>query len=134
MTAAVSTPCALWAGPLNERGYGLDGGRAAHKVAWQAKHGALPAGLVLDHLCRNRACVNVDHLEAVTQRENLMRSPFTLAFQKSTQTHCIHGHEFTPANTYRRRNGTRACRECMKLRRSGQPLPSIPVEPSVAAS
>lgn len=65
------------------------------------------------HLCGNRLCCNVAHLEAVTPRGNILRSPDTLASINLAKTHCKSGHPFDEANTYRRRNGGgRACHEC----------------------
>lgn len=71
------TPCHIWRGSRNQRGYGLikDGrsSRAAHCVYWERAHGAVPSGYELDHLCRVRDCVNPHHLEPVTHTENVRR-------------------------------------------------------------
>ncbi|NED52837.1 HNH endonuclease, partial [Micromonospora aurantiaca] len=69
---------------------------------------------VTDHLCRNRACVNVTHLEIVTNRINILRGE-TLQAANAAKTHCIRGHEFTPENTYVK-NGGRDCRTCARER------------------
>ena len=70
--------CKIWVGALNDSGYGrVKIGykfRRAHIVAWEQKHGKVPDGYVLDHLCRVRCCINPDHLEVVTQSENCSRS------------------------------------------------------------
>ena len=71
--------CWVWTGAVSTGGYGrigIDGNRLAqaHRVAYQLYVGPIPEGLHVDHLCRNRLCVNSDHLEAVTQAENNRRS------------------------------------------------------------
>lgn len=69
--------CLIWQGSLNDRGYGMSssgGRRLAHKVQWETVHGPVPDGLELDHLCRQRDCVNPAHLEPVTHAENMRRS------------------------------------------------------------
>jgi hypothetical protein len=101
--------CVLWAGHLDRYGYGImsrpDGRRPfAHRWAYEQVHGLIPAGLTIDHLCRNRACVNVSHLEAVTQAENNKRATWRQA--------CKHGHQMTPENTLWEPTGQRRCRIC----------------------
>lgn len=111
--------CWLWTG-CTGGGYGrfvFEGKvRQAHRVAYEAFIGPIPEGLQIDHLCRNRACVRVSHLEAVTQRENVLRGVGASA-QHARQTHCIHGHEFTPENTFvqaeGQQKGRRRCRTCV---------------------
>lgn len=87
-----------------------------HRVSYQIFKGPIPDGLVLDHLCRNRGCINPDHLEAVHQRTNALRGESPAAHQ-AKQTHCLRGHEFTPGNTYiKPGTNKRECRECMRER------------------
>ena len=108
------TACYPWKGSRNRDGYGQlkrDGITVgAHRAAYEALFGPVPAGMELDHLCRVRDCVNPLHLEAVTHAENMRRT----AGLKPPKTTCDSGHEFTPENTYIRPNGCRTCRQCNK--------------------
>jgi hypothetical protein len=109
-------PCWLWTAATDRDGYGRFniGGRvirAAHQVAYSLCVGPVPPGLELDHLCRVHGCVNPDHLEPVTTKENGRRG-YGAPGIRARQTACIHGHPFDEANTYRAPNGTRACRRC----------------------
>ncbi len=118
----VGDGCWGWIGTRNNRGYGryraVRGSNrevVAHRIAYEMVIGAVPDGLQLDHLCRNRGCVNPWHLEPVTCRENLMRGVGFSAVN-AMKTHCPEGHEYTAANTYInvRRYG-RHCRTCAML-------------------
>lgn len=113
--------CWPWTASMYRNGYGAFyfNGRTncAHRAAYEMFVGPISPGLVIDHLCRNRACVNPIHLEPVTQYVNLHRSPITLNSLKAAQTHCVHGHEFTPENTWYRCKGKgRYCKTCWKAR------------------
>jgi hypothetical protein len=120
------TGCHNWTG-ANTLGYGSIGisfgGKkqklSTHRLAYEAERGPIPAGLVLDHLCRNPACCNPDHLEPVTQKENMRRGSF------GSRTHCKHGHEYTPENTYLLARG-RQCRECRRLAVAARRKPKPP--------
>lgn len=106
--------CWLWTGARKNTGYGAFAvwGRQvpAHRWAYQELIGPIPDGLQIDHLCRTRACVRPNHLESVTQQENLRRGEGIPA-KRARQTHCIYGHAFDEANTLLSPKG-RSCRAC----------------------
>lgn len=108
--------CWVWMKSLNWGGYGsfwLNGKRTgAHRAAHLLFKGPIPDGHDIDHLCRNRACVNPTHLEPVTRSENLRRGAVGGHFRD--KTHCKNGHRFTPDNTYTDPRGWRACRTCAR--------------------
>ncbi len=83
-----------------------------HRLTWGLKYGPVPEGLQLDHLCRVRLCVNPDHLEPVTCRENILRGEGVCA-ANARKTHCPSGHEYTDTNTYNHR-GKRQCWTCKR--------------------
>jgi len=117
----LNTGCWRWTAAIKGNGYGnswLDGrNQPAHRVIYQLLIGKIEAGLDLDHLCRNRICVNPDHLEPVTRSVNLKRglSGENLAKKLREMTHCKRGHEFTDENT-RAYRGHRHCRACARER------------------
>lgn len=112
--------CLLWMGALSDYGYPImtvgiraDGSRRAtrvHRLFYEHYKGPIPPGKEPDHLCRVRCCVNPEHMEAVTRRENTLRG-IGPAAQYAKRTRCNHGHEFTLENTLRH-HGNRYCRIC----------------------
>lgn len=104
------TGCWNWTGTLQKNGYSTFylQGRTLRGHRWSYEHyvGTIPDGLEIDHLCRNRKCVNPEHLEPVTAQENSRRA---------MRSHCVNGHEFTDDNTYMH-GGKRYCRECRRIR------------------
>jgi hypothetical protein len=115
--------CWPWAGFLHPSGYGMFyrgrvEGRArgcrAHRFAYETFVGPIPEGLTIDHLCRNRWCVNPEHLEPVTNGENVLRGVGPPA-ENARKTHCDNGHLYDEKNTkyelYRGKT-IRRCRKC----------------------
>jgi hypothetical protein len=114
------TPCWIWTSTVGGYGYGYYsfGGRKnliqgmAHRFSWKLLVGDLREDQKLDHLCRNRKCVNPDHLEPVTNRENILRGASPSA-SHAKKTHCPSGHEYNQENTYWYRN-MRQCKICRR--------------------
>ncbi len=108
--------CWLWiAGFVADTGYGkfwIDGKtERAHRVSYRALTGAIPTDRIIDHVCRERSCVNPDHLDIVTHYENQHRSPLTPA----GRTHCPGGHPYTGDNLGFC-NGERVCKACSRAK------------------
>lgn len=115
-----STGCWEWQG-VRSSGYGIHYGRAyigkpqvsAHRFSWLYFFGEWPQkGLHLDHLCRNKCCVNPEHLEPVTPYENMSVRGNSISTQNKSKTHCANGHLFDEDNTRRNIHGWRYCHTC----------------------
>jgi len=119
--------CTVWTGNKNNMGYGMmlvDGRmQLVHRVVYELKKGPIPTGLVLDHLCRVPTCIEVDHLEPVTQAENCRRGKrgvlhvpgSDINHRNLKKTCCPRGHPYDEKNTYRNAKGHRWCRACARI-------------------
>jgi hypothetical protein len=107
------TGCWDWRGHLSSSGYGTiryrDRDQYVHRLMYELTHGAIPAGLHIDHLCRNPPCCNPRHLEPVTVRENARRGAKCLNFGV-----CLNGHVVAEVGTYESPRGKRGCRGCLR--------------------
>jgi hypothetical protein len=113
--------CWLWIGTIADTGYGVlsvreekngkQSRRYAHRISYELFVGPIPVGLEIDHKCRVRSCINPDHLEPVTRRENLRRG----IQHNRLKTKCPRGHQYTEHNTYVNKVGARVCRACCKM-------------------
>ena len=118
--------CWTWKAGTFKTGYGsfFPGCRAAgsvlaHRWAYEHFRGPIPSGLELDHLCRNRRCVNPAHLETVTRMENMRRSPL----MPMNRTHCPRGHPYNSENTRIGQNRNYVYRRCATCRAIGRGRP-----------
>ncbi len=107
--------CWVWIGQVGNWGYGKFFAKGkhetAHRMSYKLFRGKIPNGKQIDHLCRNKLCVNPSHLEAVSIRENVLRG-IGLAAQNAQKTHCNNGHELSGSNLYICPRGKRECRRC----------------------
>lgn len=118
--------CWIWTGARGDHGYGTIGDTPepnkprtllAHRLSYEMHIGPIPEGLVVDHMCNNRACVNPAHLQAITHRANIDRSPKPIV-RRRLENRCIRGHDLTdPEVVYTRPDtGRRQCKVCHKIR------------------
>lgn len=114
---SVGDGCWEWKGGTQSTGHGrfyaARKAVPAHRFAYEMMVGPIPDGLVIDHLCRNARCVRPDHLEPVTQRENIARGD-NLPPINLPKTNCPAGHPYDEENTYVTPKGHQDCRECRR--------------------
>lgn len=103
--------CWVWLGSKDKDGYSRSSCGLGHREFYTYLVGEIPDGLQVDHLCRNRSCVNPEHLELVTPKVNTQRG----TNHNRVKTHCKHGHEFSPENTRITKRGNRSCKECENM-------------------
>jgi hypothetical protein len=110
--------CWQWTGAKQPTGYGSlwNGARPeqAHRISFRLYKGEIPKGCEIDHLCRNRGCVNPEHLRAVPHREN-MRVSDTVMGRNAAKMFCKKGHPLAGTNLYVSPKGSRQCRECLRM-------------------
>jgi len=104
--------CWIWSGQIDRQGYGRLGGKMAHRLTYQEVVGQIPANHHLDHLCRNRDCVNPSHLEPVTNAENVRRA--AQARERCKRDHLLSEHGVIWSD------GARHCRACHRERRAAR--------------
>lgn len=114
------TPCWSYGSSITRKGYGMltwrRKGMAIHRLMYAWAVAPIPKGQEhgeIDHLCRNRACCNPIHLEFVSSWTNMIRGEGVCAVN-ARKTHCKRGHEFTPENTYRVKDG-KGCKACKPI-------------------
>lgn len=118
--------CWLWTGGKFQSGYGQFKyktesvpkpkfkPRKAHRISWELTRGLIPENKVVDHICRNRPCVNPNHLRIVTKKVNALENSLGPSAINHSKTHCNNGHEFNSENTYLYGKNKRQCRICQK--------------------
>lgn len=113
--------CWNWLGGKDTKGYGTfffesentyKRYKKAHLISYILTKGPIPNGMLIDHLCKNKSCVNPDHLEAVTSRENSLRATNTIASINASKTHCPVGHPLDGDNLIISKNGHNGARRC----------------------
>lgn len=109
--------CWLWDGAVTNKGYPVTSKLRAHRVVYTKLVGPIPNGLVLDHKCRVRCCCNPDHLEPITNRENILRG-VGVAAVNAVKMVCDSGHSLSDA--YVSKKGHRTCRACAVIERRGR--------------
>lgn len=112
-----NTGCHVWLGAKSVFGHGritIEYQQYyAHRIAYKLKYGKLTDNLEIDHLCRNPACVNPNHLEEVTHKVNVERGE--VGYHNRAKTHCASGHLLSTGNIYLSNKNQRVCKACLKI-------------------
>lgn len=115
------TGCITWKGSLNLYGYGQvaidEKNWKAHRFSYELFKGKIKEGLMLDHICRNRTCVNPEHLRQVTNKQNVLENSEAVTAKNAKKLECIRGHAFSGKNLRIDKKGYRVCKECFKMHR-----------------
>ena len=112
------TGCWEWQADKDKDGYGMFGlkfGRRAHRISLLIHGIKLIDGLQIDHLCKNKSCVNPEHLEQVTNLENIKRADYQVTMHNASKTHCKRGHLLQGYNLIIKKGNKRNCRTCRNL-------------------
>ena len=112
--------CHLWIGIKYRNGYGRVKCQGAHRVIYEAEVGPIPRDMYIDHICKVRNCVNVNHMRIVTPKQNVLENSNSLQAMNARKTHCKRGHRFSKKNTRHSAGGSRICRACGRLRTKPQ--------------
>ena len=115
-----NTGCWLWLGSVSQDGYSQVGKPpwSGHRIAFEVKHGPVPEGMEVDHICRVRCCVNPDHMQPLTHYDNLIKS-YRKVSPNSLKTHCPKGHPLDGENLRLKKTSTRlgVSRQCKACER-----------------
>lgn len=110
--------CHVWQANKDKDGYGIfyfrRKGRKAHRVSYYMSNGNIPQGMVIDHLCRNRSCVNTKHLRCVTVQQNILENSNSVAAINKAKVHCKNGHIFD--KIYGTKKKQRYCSICENIK------------------
>ncbi len=122
--------CWNWTAAISKAGYGVFGFgsntiKYAHRVSLHYSRVSLKPGMVVDHICRNKKCVNPAHLRQVTRRVNVIENNSSCVTKNASKSFCVRGHEFTPLNTRLvskrgRNNPMRVCLLCYEIKKEKQ--------------